>query len=193
MSEFILGLSTLLRGSFGSCEWLIALVLGLPARFPNRVLIKFFASFFVWSRPNSSYICCQVSSLQSKASCKPQIFVRSRVSTCEAIPRPTYQVHRSPLGAPNGRVCFSGFPSKPQQEHCGCPVGFPKPLKNRVFTNSKTETSRPRPRFGACRRWAEDVADVEYVAWQADHDAYGFAGQKCSAQSMLFMHERLGI
>ncbi|CAJ1359516.1 unnamed protein product [Effrenium voratum] len=34
-----------------------------------------------------------------------------------------------------------------------------------------------------------DVADVEYVAWQADHDAYGFAGQKCSAQSMLFMHE----
>ena len=29
-------------------------------------------------------------------------------------------------------------------------------------------------------------------AWQADHDAYGFAGQKCSAQSMLFMHERHG-
>ncbi|CAE7872441.1 ALDH12A1 [Symbiodinium microadriaticum] len=34
-----------------------------------------------------------------------------------------------------------------------------------------------------------DVMDVDYVAWQADHDAYGFAGQKCSAQSMLFMHE----
>ncbi|CAK9073623.1 unnamed protein product [Durusdinium trenchii] len=37
-----------------------------------------------------------------------------------------------------------------------------------------------------------DVMDVDFVAWQADHDAYGFAGQKCSAQSMLFMHERLG-
>eukprot|EP00434_Breviolum_minutum_P024381 symbB.v1.2.021531.t1/scaffold1865.1/size98072/8 len=34
-----------------------------------------------------------------------------------------------------------------------------------------------------------DVMDVDYVAWQADHDAYGFSGQKCSAQSMLFMHE----
>ncbi|CAE7372781.1 ALDH12A1 [Symbiodinium natans] len=34
-----------------------------------------------------------------------------------------------------------------------------------------------------------DVMDVDYVAWQSDHDAYGFAGQKCSAQSMLFMHE----
>eukprot|EP00931_Biecheleriopsis_adriatica_P017333 TRINITY_DN12467_c0_g1_i2.p1 TRINITY_DN12467_c0_g1~~TRINITY_DN12467_c0_g1_i2.p1 ORF type:complete len:551 (-),score=109.82 TRINITY_DN12467_c0_g1_i2:86-1738(-) len=34
-----------------------------------------------------------------------------------------------------------------------------------------------------------DVFDVDYVAWQADQDAYGFAGQKCSAQSMLFVHE----
>lgn len=34
-----------------------------------------------------------------------------------------------------------------------------------------------------------DVMDVDYVAGQADHDAYGFSGQKCSAQSMLFMHE----
>ena len=24
----------------------------------------------------------------------------------------------------------------------------------------------------------EDVMDVDYVAWQADHDAYGFSGQK---------------
>ena len=64
---------------------------------------------------------------------------------------------------------------------------------------------------------AEDVMDVDYVAWQADHDAYGFSGQKlgstlshlgghvpafktwrvlvrkCSAQSMLFMHEILGM
>lgn len=34
-----------------------------------------------------------------------------------------------------------------------------------------------------------DVFDVDYVAWQSDQDAYGFAGQKCSAQSMLFVHE----
>jgi len=34
-----------------------------------------------------------------------------------------------------------------------------------------------------------DVRDVEYVTWQSDQDAYGFAGQKCSAQSMVFMHE----
>lgn len=34
-----------------------------------------------------------------------------------------------------------------------------------------------------------DVAEVEYVAWQADQDAYAFSGQKCSAQSMLLAHE----
>jgi len=34
-----------------------------------------------------------------------------------------------------------------------------------------------------------DVFDEDYVAWQSDQDAYGFAGQKCSAQSMLFVHE----
>jgi len=34
-----------------------------------------------------------------------------------------------------------------------------------------------------------DVDDVDYVAWQADQDAYAFSGQKCSAQSMLFVHE----
>jgi len=33
-----------------------------------------------------------------------------------------------------------------------------------------------------------DVGDLEYVAWQADQDAYACAGQKCSAQSMLFVH-----
>jgi len=32
-------------------------------------------------------------------------------------------------------------------------------------------------------RWAD------YVAWQADEDAYNAAGQKCSAQSILFVHE----
>jgi 1-pyrroline-5-carboxylate dehydrogenase len=33
-----------------------------------------------------------------------------------------------------------------------------------------------------------DVADIDYVAWQADQDAYACSGQKCSAQSILFMH-----
>ena len=30
---------------------------------------------------------------------------------------------------------------------------------------------------------------VDYVAWQADEDAYNAAGQKCSAQSILFVHD----
>ena len=34
-----------------------------------------------------------------------------------------------------------------------------------------------------------DVDNVEYVAWQCDQDAYASSGQKCSAQSILFMHE----
>lgn len=32
--------------------------------------------------------------------------------------------------------------------------------------------------------WQED-----YVAWVCDQDAYACSGQKCSAQSMLFIHE----
>lgn len=34
-----------------------------------------------------------------------------------------------------------------------------------------------------------DVEDVDYVAWQCDQDAYATIGQKCSAQSILFIHE----
>lgn len=34
-----------------------------------------------------------------------------------------------------------------------------------------------------------DVRDFDYVAWQCDQDAYAATGQKCSAQSILFMHE----
>lgn len=33
-----------------------------------------------------------------------------------------------------------------------------------------------------------DVQDIDYVAWQADQDAYACSGQKCSAQSLLLMH-----
>ena len=31
--------------------------------------------------------------------------------------------------------------------------------------------------------------EVEFVAWQCDQDAYAFSGQKCSAQSMMFVHD----
>ena len=31
--------------------------------------------------------------------------------------------------------------------------------------------------------------DVEYIAWVADQDAYACSGQKCSAQSICFIHE----
>ena len=34
-----------------------------------------------------------------------------------------------------------------------------------------------------------DVQDFDYVAWQCDQDAYACSGQKCSAQSILFIHE----
>lgn len=30
---------------------------------------------------------------------------------------------------------------------------------------------------------------LDYVAWQSDEDAYNAAGQKCSAQSLLFVHD----
>jgi len=33
------------------------------------------------------------------------------------------------------------------------------------------------------------VQDTNYIAWQCDQDAYACSGQKCSAQSILFMHE----
>merc|ERR1719245_2786024 len=34
-----------------------------------------------------------------------------------------------------------------------------------------------------------DVDDFDFVAWQSDQDAYACSGQKCSAQSICFMHE----
>jgi 1-pyrroline-5-carboxylate dehydrogenase len=34
-----------------------------------------------------------------------------------------------------------------------------------------------------------DVGDVDYVAFQCDQDAYAAIGQKCSAQSICFVHE----
>ena len=35
----------------------------------------------------------------------------------------------------------------------------------------------------------QDPSDMDYVVWQSDQDAYAFTGQKCSAQSIMFMHE----
>ncbi|CAM8972723.1 hypothetical protein QQ045_030421 [Rhodiola kirilowii] len=34
-----------------------------------------------------------------------------------------------------------------------------------------------------------DVQEEDYVAWVCDQDAYACSGQKCSAQSILFVHE----
>ncbi|KAK8457342.1 hypothetical protein SEVIR_3G168700v4 [Setaria viridis] len=34
-----------------------------------------------------------------------------------------------------------------------------------------------------------DVQEVDYIAWVCDQDAYACSGQKCSAQSVLFMHK----
>ncbi|KAG5039477.1 hypothetical protein JHK85_011953 [Glycine max] len=34
-----------------------------------------------------------------------------------------------------------------------------------------------------------DVLQEDYIAWVCDQDAYACSGQKCSAQSLLFMHE----
>ncbi|CAI9112258.1 OLC1v1012679C1 [Oldenlandia corymbosa var. corymbosa] len=36
------------------------------------------------------------------------------------------------------------------------------------------------------------LVEVEYVSWVCDQDAYACSGQKCSAQSILFMHENWG-
>ena len=34
-----------------------------------------------------------------------------------------------------------------------------------------------------------DVHDVDFVAYTSDQDAYAYSGQKCSAQSLLFVHQ----
>ncbi|KRX08655.1 Aldehyde/histidinol dehydrogenase [Pseudocohnilembus persalinus] len=37
--------------------------------------------------------------------------------------------------------------------------------------------------------YGPDVVDLDYAAWQADQDAYACSGQKCSAQSISFVHK----
>lgn len=34
-----------------------------------------------------------------------------------------------------------------------------------------------------------DVSNLDHVVWVCDQDAYAASGQKCSAQSLLFIHE----
>ena len=33
-----------------------------------------------------------------------------------------------------------------------------------------------------------DVSEMDFVAYTSDQDAYAYSGQKCSAQSALFVH-----
>ncbi len=35
----------------------------------------------------------------------------------------------------------------------------------------------------------KDQKLIDYIGWQSDQDAYAHTGQKCSAQSILFMHK----
>ena len=86
--------------------------------------------------------------------------------------------------------------------HCDGPV-MEKLLKkakprNILFTGSSTVAEHLSKAFSgkvkiedAGYDWkilGPDVGDVDYVAWQCDEDAYAAIGQKCSAQSILFMH-----
>ena len=31
--------------------------------------------------------------------------------------------------------------------------------------------------------------EIDYIAWQAENDMFGNTGQKCSAQSIMFVHQ----
>ena len=52
------------------------------------------------------------------------------------------------------------------------------------ISSSSSSSSPP-----SSSKTAATVPDVDYVAWQCDQDAYACSGQKCSAQSILFMHD----
>ena len=68
------------------------------------------------------------------------------------------------------------------------------------FTGSKGVAERIAAQFNGSVRLEDAGYDwkvigpdfqaewLDYVAWQADQDAYSATGQKCSAQSMLFVH-----
>lgn len=68
------------------------------------------------------------------------------------------------------------------------------------FTGSKSVAEQIAAQFNGAVRLEDAGYDwkvigpdfqaewLDYVAWQADQDAYNATGQKCSAQSMLFVH-----
>lgn len=72
-------------------------------------------------------------------------------------------------------------------------------LKMTLFTGSKKVSDRLTQKLegrikveDAGLDWkilGPDVKEVDYVAHMIDHDAYALSGQKCSAQSLLFVHE----
>lgn len=33
------------------------------------------------------------------------------------------------------------------------------------------------------------LKEIDYIAWQADHDAFSFSGQNCSSQRIMFAHD----
>lgn len=69
------------------------------------------------------------------------------------------------------------------------------------FTGSKGVAERIAAQFNGAVRLEDAGYDwkvigpdfqprwLDYVAWQSDQDAYNATGQKCSAQSILFVHE----
>lgn len=71
-------------------------------------------------------------------------------------------------------------------------------FRNLQFTGSSTVGERlSLLTRGKCRLedagfdWkilGPDVDEIDFVAYTCDQDAYALAGQKCSAQSMLFVH-----
>lgn len=68
------------------------------------------------------------------------------------------------------------------------------------FTGSRTVAEKIAAQFNGAVRLEDagfdwkiigpdfDPAWLDYVAWQSDQDAYNATGQKCSAQSILFVH-----
>jgi len=101
-------------------------------------------------------------------------------------------------------------------EHCGAPttdldyINCDGPVMEQILLNSKIRLTQFTGSSRVANRLAEklkgkikiedagfdwkilgpDVKDFDYVAWTCDQDAYAASGQKCSAQSILFAHEK---
>jgi 1-pyrroline-5-carboxylate dehydrogenase len=101
-------------------------------------------------------------------------------------------------------------------EYCGAPatdldyINCDGPIMEQILLNSKLRMTQFTGSSKVANRLAEklkgkiriedagfdwkilgpDVKDFDYVAWTCDQDAYAATGQKCSAQSILFAHEK---